>query len=368
MISGSVVKRFTNSVVSIDRAKVRGSGVEAVTTMRDVAERAGVSIATVSFVVNGTKPVSPDTRDRIEMAMAELGFRRNPLARALASRRSRMLAMAYPELQHRLGNTPMTFVTGAATAARERDHHLVLWPVDSDDTALGDLVKQGLVDGIVLMEVLLDDPRVTNLSSTATPFSMIGRTAEPDGLPYVDIDFQTTLDAALDHLQRLGHREVALMTEKPAAEIFRGYGAKVRAEAAYRTLCADRGVEPVVREASPAAAAGRAAARELLAQRPHTTAVMVMNESAAVGVVSGLVRAGYHVPDDVSVLSIGTSSDMGALSDPVLSIMRAPGAQLGQLAVDVLIDQLEGEPVPQPRLLPCELVPGESTAPARTSP
>ena len=71
-------------------------------TMRDVAERAGVSIATVSFVVNNTKPVTAATRRADRGAMAELGFRRNVVARALASRRTRIIALAYPALEHRL--------------------------------------------------------------------------------------------------------------------------------------------------------------------------------------------------------------------------------------------------------------------------
>jgi DNA-binding LacI/PurR family transcriptional regulator len=86
-------------------------------TMRDVADRAGVSIATVSFVVNGTKPVSADTRTRIERAMADLGFRRNAVARALASRRTHILAMAYPALDHELSSSSLEFFTSAAATA-----------------------------------------------------------------------------------------------------------------------------------------------------------------------------------------------------------------------------------------------------------
>jgi DNA-binding LacI/PurR family transcriptional regulator len=332
--------------------------------MRDVAERAGVSIATVSFVVNNTKRVAPATRDRIEAAMAELGFRRNVVARALASKRTRILAVAYPALQHRLGSTAMSFVTSAASAASEHDYHLVLWPVDNDGAELTELARQGLVDGIVLMEVLLQDARVDALLSTRTPFALIGRTADPAGLPYVDIDFDVTVDRALDHLEGLGHREIVFVSERPPSEAFRAYGAKVRAESAFRRSCAERGLQPVMLECAQDAAGGREVARELLETRPHATAIMIINEHAAFGVVSGLARSGVRVPDDISLLSVITSSDMGAMSDPVLSIMRSPGAQLGRLGVELVIAQLEGGEPPGPRLLPCELEPGESTGPA----
>lgn len=335
--------------------------------MRDVADRAGVSIATVSFVLNNTKPVAPATRERIEAAMAELGFRRNAMARALASRRTRILAMAYPALQHRLGSTAMHFVSSAASAAGEQDYNLVLWPVGNDGAELTDLVHQGLADGIVLMEVLMEDPRVNVLVSAGTPFAMIGRTADPGGQPYVDIDFDITMERALDHLQELGHREVVFLTERPPSELFRGYGAKVRSEDAYRRICAERALEAVIMECAQDAAGGREVARELIEARPQTTAIMIMNEHAAFGVVSGLVRAGFRVPEDISLLSVGTSSDMGAMSDPVLSIMRSPGAQLGRLGVQTLLSQLEGNQAPGPQLLPCELELGESTAPVRVS-
>ncbi|NDL57093.1 LacI family DNA-binding transcriptional regulator [Phytoactinopolyspora mesophila] len=336
--------------------------------MRDVAERAGVSIATVSFVVNNTKRVAPATRERIEAAMAELGFRRNVVARALASRRTHILAVAYPALQHRLGSTAMGFITSAASAASEHDYHLVLWPVDNDGGELSELMREGLVDGIVLMEVLLHDPRVDTLLSARMPFAMIGRTADPTGLAFVDIDFEVTVEKGLDHLQGLGHREIVFVSERPPSEAFRAYGAKVRAEAAFRRSCAERGLEPVIVECAQNAAGGRELAHELIEARPRTTAIMIMNEHAAFGVVSGLARRGVRVPTDLSLLSISTSSDMGATSDPVLSIMRSPGKELGRLGVELVIAQLEGNEPPGSRLLPCELEPGESTAPAPPSP
>jgi DNA-binding LacI/PurR family transcriptional regulator len=268
--------------------------------------------------------------------------------------------------KNRLGSTAMSFVTSAASAANERDYHLVLWPVDNDGEELTELVGQGLVDGLVLMEVLLDDARVDALNSTGTPYAMIGRTADPAGLPYVDIDFDVTVQRALDHLQSLGHREIALVSERPPSEEFRGYGAKVRTEAAFRGSCAQRGLEPVILECAHNAAGGREVARELLRRQPQTTAVVIMNEHAAFGMVSGLTRSGVRVPEDMSLLSVSTSSDMGAMSDPVLSIMRSPGIHLGRLAVQLLLSQLEGDDPPETRLLPCELEVGESTAPARS--
>ena len=333
-------------------------------TMRDVAQRAGVSIATVSFVLNDTKPVTAATRERIERAMAELGFRRNVVARALASRRTHIIAMAYPALEHRFGGSAAEFFTGAAGAARKQDYHLVLWPVSNDGSELTELVGQGLVDGVVLMEVQLDDPRVAILRQTGTPFALIGRTNDLDGVAYVDIDFDTTIEQAIEYLYGLGHRQLALVSGNGSADpSFRDYGPYVRTEAAYRRVSAAYGLETVVLECVPSAAAGREAAGRLIHDHPDTTAVLAVNEHAALGLVAGLHRLGHAVPTDVSVLSLLTAPEMGALSDPQLSIMRSPGPELGQLGIEALLRQLQGAAPLPPQLIPCTLQIAGTTAP-----
>ena len=109
---------------------------------------------------------------------------------------------------------------------------------------------------------------------------------------------------------------------------------------------------------------GRQAAADVLAANPATTAIIVMPENAAFGIMSGLKRAGLSVPADISVLSITTSSEMAALSDPILTTMNAPATELGELGVAALIDQLEGTIADPPHVLvECSLVVGESTGP-----
>src|SRR5690242_2880157 len=101
-------------------------------TIRDVARAAGVSPATVSYYLNDTKPLTPATVQRIEQAMAELRFRRNPVARALASRRSRIIALAYPFSDAHESYSARQFIIGAARATAALDYNLVVWPVDDD--------------------------------------------------------------------------------------------------------------------------------------------------------------------------------------------------------------------------------------------
>jgi DNA-binding LacI/PurR family transcriptional regulator len=334
-------------------------------TIRDVADRAGVSTATVSFLLNNTKPVRAATREKIELAMAELGYRRNVVARALASRRTHIIAMAYPALDHRFGFSAAEFFTSAADAARKQDYHLVLWPVGNDGTELNELVGQGLVDGVVLMEVQLDDPRVPILQQMQTPFALIGRTTELEGLSHVDIDFDVTVEQAVGHLYDLGHRRLVLISGNLTDPVFSTYGPYVRCEAAYRRVAAEYGLELAVMECSGSTLAGRDAMADLVRDYPDATAVLIVNEFAALGAVSGLNRLGRKVPADMSVLPLLMAPEMAALTNPELTIMRTPGPELGQLGTEALIRQLEGaDPLP-PQLVPAKLYPGASVAPPR---
>jgi DNA-binding LacI/PurR family transcriptional regulator len=334
------------------------------TTMRDVAQAAGVSIATVSFVVNNSKRVAPETRLRIEQAMTELGFRRNMVGRALASRRTRIISLAYPALEHNLGASAMEFVTSAARTAGEAGYHLVLWPVSNDAAELTDLVGQGLVDGVLLMEVQLEDARVGVLTDTKIPFALIGRTADPTGLAFVDIDFEQTLVDGVRHLLDLGHRELVLVTGSQADASFDHYGPYVRSEAAFRRLASEHGFAPVVTQCEHSTAAGRDLAEYLFDEAPTATGILIMNEYAAPGLLNGLLRRGLRVPQDVSMLSLLTSVEMGGLTEPTLTLMSSPGVELGRLGVEALLRMLADEPALPPRLLPGVLQLGESTGPA----
>ncbi len=332
--------------------------------MQDVAARAGVSIATVSFVINATKPVSPETRAKVLAAMDDLGFRRNTVARALASGRSRIIALLFPELDRRLGSTALGFVRAAAAAAALRDHHVVLWPVDNEPAALRGYLDGGLVDGVLAMEVQLDDPRIAVLEDADMPFTLIGRTASPDAYEFVDIDFESTTVDALARLRSLGHRRIALVLEEPEQGRLHDYGPPARVERTYRTAMAAAGLPPVVLTADREQGSGRALAARLVAAHPEITAVAVMHDDAAPGLVAGLARSGRSVPERMSVLSLATTARMAGFADPELDRMEAPGAELGGMAADALIDRIEQPDRPLVHaLITCRYVPGGSLAP-----
>jgi DNA-binding LacI/PurR family transcriptional regulator len=310
-------------------------------TMQDVARRAGVSIATVSFVVNATKPVSPETAARVREAMRELGYRPHALARALARRRSMMIAIVYPLVPTRPLNTATTFLAGAAEAAAESGYSIVLWPTVGGAEKLADLRTDGLLDGVVLMQVTSDDERVAILRDSGTPFALLGRTRDPSALDWVDIDFEGIVEEALERLAALEHRRIALVLGPEGGADFGPYA---RTREAFERAAASRGLTASLLRCEETPAGGRALARSL--DPEAATAVLVINGGAAVGFAHELRHRGVRVPEDLSIVLLASDPDVADLADPALDLLVAPGHALGRRGVEVLLARLADPAAP----------------------
>lgn len=336
-------------------------------TIQDVAKRAGVSVSTVSYAMNGTRPISEETRQRIFAAMEELGYRPHALARGLASKRSRIIALLFPTPERGLGITELEFVTGATDAALAQGYNLVLWSSDLHNTdGLRRQIQQGLVDGIIMMEVHLHDERVALLRESGTPFHLIGRPEDTAGLSYVDIDFAQATGESVSYLGALGHRSIAFLNQSET-EVASGYGPAVRAEAGFQAAMSAAGLSGTSWHCHPNAQAGYEAINLLLEARPELTALVAMNERAIPGVLQALAERGWRLPDDFSLISIVSSARVADMSVPPLTTMTSPSAAIGQLSVSQLIRRLEGSEEVAQIIMACRLEVRGSTGPARRS-
>ncbi|WP_198954648.1 LacI family DNA-binding transcriptional regulator [Kineosporia sp. R_H_3] len=345
-------------------------------TMTDVARLANVSVSTVSYVLTGARPISGATRERVLAAIAELGYSPNAMARGLASRRSTLLGLLLPLGEDGVGATVSAFVNGAASAASAAGYHLTLNPVGADDAApLRELASRRLLAGAALMAVRLDDPRVDVLRELGVPYVLIGRTRDTTGVSFVDIDFDTTMADAVEHLVGLGHRRVVYVNHSQDA-LAAGDGPTVRTAEAFARAMRVHGLEPVMVAVDDGAAHGRAAVEEALARDPGVTAFVSMNESATFGVLAALADRGLRVPQDVSVVSVVMAPAVAELAHPALTAMESPGAALGRLAVEALVDQLDrtdrrdADPADDKevhqQLLPCTLRVRGTSGPVRS--
>jgi len=338
---------------------------ELMPTMSDVAKRAGVALSTVSYALNGTRPVSTETRKRIFTAMDELGYRPHALARGLASKRSRIIALLFPTPERGLGFTELEFVTSAANAARDSGYNLLLWSSEiHDQDEMYHLTRQGLVDGVVVMEVCLEDERIKLLRKIEFPFSMIGRCANCDGIPYVDIDFHETVVEAVSYLTQLGHTRIAFLNQSQSTYAS-GYGPAVRTQSAFEKVMEQHGLQGIARFCRATPNAGYEAFDALLAEHPDLTTLIIMNERAVPGVMQAIADRGWSIPEDFSIVSIVSSASAAEMMLPPLTTAEASTAEMGRLGVELLIRQLEGQPYEAGILLPCKLVVRGSTAAPR---
>ncbi len=300
--------------------------------------------------------------------MEELGYRPHPLARGLASKHSRILAILFPAIEGGLGITELEFVASAAEAASKNGYHLVVWSAETNDPGeLRQLTQQGLVDGVILMEVHVNDIRVNLLRESGFPFSMIGRCDdERDG--YVDIDFKQTMDQALKYLSELGHTNIAFLNQSQAS-YEAGYGPVVRTTASFEESVRLYGLKGVMRFCRRLPQDGYEAFNALLEEHPDLTAIVTMNERATPGIMHAIADSGWKIPEDFSLVALVSSVRMAEMMVPKLTTLEPPSAELGRLATELLIKHLEGDSDEYPRILiPCRLVVGDSSGPCQRNP
>jgi DNA-binding LacI/PurR family transcriptional regulator len=309
--------------------------------MADIARRAGVSPSTVSYALSGRKPVSPESLRRVRQAVEELGYRRNAAARALASRRTRTLALVVPPLGEALVATQLEFVAAVAEEASRHEYDVLLAGSGDEQASIARLVRGGVVDGLILMEVRLHDPRVDLLRRLDAPFVLIGRPADTTGLRYVDADTGAMIRRAVGYLHGLGHRRIAFVN-LPGALLDAGYAPAVRGLDGYQAACAALGLAPLARccDVSTDATAGCVA--DLLRPEPAVTALVSTNDEAVAGLVAALQAAGRRIPDDMSVLAIIGPTRAKQLTRPALTVVQLPTAGMATAATQRLIAALEG--------------------------
>ncbi|WP_020580376.1 LacI family DNA-binding transcriptional regulator [Actinopolymorpha alba] len=308
------------------------------TTLRDVAELAGVSPKTVSNVVNGYVHVRASTRSRVEEAIATLNYRPNLSARSLRRGRTGVIALAVPEL-----DVPY-FAELARHLVSEADRHG--WTVLVDQTEgvqererqiIGGLRDQ-LIDGLILSPLALT---VGDLAARtdSTPMVLLGERIHNGPADHVVIDNVAAARDATAHLIGLGRTRIAAIG---AQEVPEGMTARVRLEG-YRRALAEAGLPYDERLVVPTdrfdRADGAAAMAALLDRSPRPDAVFCFSDVLALGVLRTLAERGVRVPEDVAVVGFDDIQD-GRYSVPTLSTISPDKQQIARVAVDLLNQQV----------------------------
>ena len=316
-------------------------------TIHDVAVRAGVSATTVSHVVNGTRPVSPQLSERVQRAMRDLGYQPNALARSLRRKQTHTIGLIVPD------NSNTFFAEMAHSveyAAYGIGHAVVLCNSDDDaerEALYLDLLLKRQVDGIVLVAAATSSDAMRALVERGPPLVVVDRDLANPANDCVLTDHEAGGYAASEHLAQLGHKRIACIAGPSDLESSAGRVAGYRAALRAAGLRVDTSmiVRGDFRDHS-----GYVAAQKLLKRADPPTAIFACNDLMAIGAMAAVRDAGLSVPEDVSVVGFDDIHIAGYLNPPLTTIAQ-PTTELGRVATELLLQRMQDRTLPPRRVM-----------------
>jgi len=310
-------------------------------TMADVAREAGVSLMTVSRVVNEKGEVSPATRQRVLEIVERLSYRPSAIARGLATQRTGSLGLVMPDVANPFFSD---VAHGVEHVAYAEGYNVFLCNTDEDPerelTVLQSL-EEKQVDGVVLCSSRLDDGELETALAHHPAAVLVNCRLEGDGVvASVLIDDEVGGRMATQHLLHSGHKAVGFLAGPPASrsgqQRAKGYRAALTAAALPHNPDWTPHCFPVVQS-------GRETARHLLTAYPELTAFFCYNDLVAVGALQACADLGRQVPDDIAIVGFD-DIPLAALVIPPLTTCRVRRYELGAQAMRLLLDQIGGSP------------------------
>ncbi|NPV53159.1 MAG: LacI family DNA-binding transcriptional regulator [Firmicutes bacterium] len=315
-------------------------------TIKDVAQKAGVSFATVSRVLRGERYVSAETQQAVHRAVKELGYHPNSLARNFKTKRSNIIGFVMPDISNPFF---ATIARGIEERARRNGYDLIIYDTHSDpDRELKGLqmLAERRVDGVILSPISdqllkLEIPDVRIL-----PVVLVDNLVEGAEVDSVIIDNVQATRRLVEHLLSLGHRKIAMIT----GPLNQTTG-KDRL-AGYLSALHDHGIPEVkgwIREGDFLMQSGYELAGELLDKADKPTAILAANNFMALGAMRAIRERGLHIPRDMALVAFDDMSEFTTLLDPPLTAMVQPAGRLGDAACDLLLRRLHAKRSMKPR-------------------
>ena len=308
-------------------------------TIRDVARAAGVSVATVSRVLNDNARVRVETRARVKAAATRLDYTPNEAARSLITSRTHALGVLLPDLY---GEFFSEVLRGIDLRARRDGLHLLVSSshADGDDLVGALRAMRGRIEGLIVMAPDVDTATLVRAAGPGFPLVLLDPGMRAVGCDSISIDNTGGAAAAVTHLIDLGHRRIATIAG-PA----QNSDARHRLDG-WRKALVERGIAPdpaFVTNGDFTEPSGYTAVARLLALRPRPTAIFVANDYMAIGAMSALAQAGLRVPEDMAIVGFDDIA-MSRYLNPPLTTVNVDLLDLGARAVQRLVDGKNGAP------------------------
>ncbi|MGP0585425.1 LacI family DNA-binding transcriptional regulator [Paenibacillus timonensis] len=307
-------------------------------TIKDVARLAGVSVATVSRVLNDLPGYSEETRKNVLASVDELGYQPNAIARGLVNKRTQTIGVLFPSVSSAFSSE---ILHGIEEAAQERGYSVVVCNTAEDGKRTMkylQVLREKQVDGIIFSSGVLKEEYDQTLRAMEVPVVLVATKSEYADIPYVKVDDHQAAYDACAYLIRRGHRRMAMIGGPPHDVI-----AGEPRIAGFRAALADHGLpaeEAPVLDGGFTFAGGCKAAEELLRQSPKVTGVFAAGDEMAIAVISTAARLGIAVPAQLSVIGYDNLK-LAEMSYPPLTTVAQPLADMGRLAATKLMSRIE---------------------------
>jgi LacI family transcriptional regulator, repressor for deo operon, udp, cdd, tsx, nupC, and nupG len=325
--------------------------------IQQVAKEAGVSVATVSRVLNGQNSVSTKTRIKVEDAIRKLNYEPSMLGRNLRNSESRILLVMIPTISNPFY---LEIIKGIEQIAISQNYNILLCETDSDperENIYFDMVRKKMADGIISMDPAVN---VETLKQLAGNHAIIqcSEYSEDSGIPYITIDNEEASYRAVKHLIKIGNEKIALINSDE-----KNLYARLRKEG-YRRALEEHGIpfqdEYVITVQQLGFEYGQNAMKKILNLKDRPTAVFAVSDLLAIGALKEINNNGLNAPNDIAVVGFD-KIDFSNMTHPTLTTIAQPMYKMGTMAAKMLIDQIRGEKV-ESIFLEHELVIRESTS------
>ena len=338
-------------------------------TIKDVAERAGVSITTVTNVLHGRGGrFSEGTRERVLKAVEELGYRPNTIARSLVRRRSNTVGVVVEHFRGALLGNPYfsTLLDGILAEAVKAGYQLKIIALERPDLVhVRQSTEDGSIDGAILAAPLYQSPLLRWVEHCRLPHVVAGSSPPALQSACVDVDDEGSVYAAVKWLIELGHRRIAFLGGPT------DYWSATQRERGYLRALFEAGITPTsrwIRRGNYSTLSGRLAMEMLLQVRPAFSSVVSCNDWMALGALEAMRRKGVLVPNDISILGFD-DVEAAAVASPPLTTIRQPVREIGMTAARLLIQQIEQDtPSVEHVIFPGELIQRDSVVPYSLEP
>jgi len=334
-------------------------------TSQDVANLAGVSRTTVSFVLNDVKGfnISPETRQKVLSAAETLNYVPDATAQALASRRAKAIGLVMTRSPHHIATDAFLpqIIGGLMEVIKDNKLRLLIEyvEVEHQDRAYLELARAKHIDGMILLTPRLDDTGLKKLEQVDIPTVLMGQ-LEGSDFYSVDVDNKLAAQQAVQHLLELGHTQIACIVNAPSS-----YASSPDRVAGYKNALVAAGITPndgLIRYADFDPQSGYEQMQSLLAADKKFSAVFVASDNVAMGVKAALREAGLRIPEDISLVGFD-DIPWAQYADPPLTTVHLQAQEMARRACLMLMDLLQGkEPKAKQQIVETHLVVRKSAA------